>query len=110
MGVDWSAYSVIGVQLDEDFVNDFGDNEWGESKVNELGSNSPYGYVFGGSSYSGDFQHYFGLTYETDEWGTRHDIDGLNIDKVKEDLKSILEPLGQWEEKNFGIWTVLYSW
>ena len=32
----------------------------------------------------------------------------LNLEEIKEEMKNKLDPLGMWDEKKFGLWSLLY--
>ena len=35
-------------------------------------------------------------------------LTGENVEQIRDDLKSRLEPLGLWDARDFGLWTVLH--
>jgi len=47
---------------------------------------------------------------EQNEYNDKDDFSQIpdNIGEIKEKMKNILEPLGFWSEKDFGLWSVLY--
>jgi hypothetical protein len=51
----------------------------------------------------------FGIGDTYSNGGASYDFTALpNVNEVKEKLKSILEPLSMWDEKAFGLYSLLY--
>jgi len=96
MGADFRAYSVIGVEFDSNILED--DEHLGEFDVfhatDRVISVAGVGVVTG-SSNGGDPNKFKSL-------------DDVNVDEIKEKLKSILEPVGQWDESKFGLYAILH--
>ena len=97
MGADYRAYSVIGVEFDSSILED------DEENLGEFDVFHATDHVI---SVAG-----VGLTTGSSNGGdpnTFKSLDDVNVDEIKEKLKSILEPVGQWDESKFGLHAILY--
>lgn len=137
MSVVYYAYAVVGVRLlpkqfvtkdvkrvrgckhefDSDFCPVCGSPKWREEKISFDALATDEGDdkldVFHGIPvcYNTDDQYvYLGITAKTSYYGEEDEceINILSIEQIREKLKSVLEPLGIWDEKSFGLWAVLY--
>jgi len=136
MGVSYSAYTVVGIRVKEHqlykekrireckhpFVEDARFCPVCGKSMFSVEYESIAGYDEGSVEFLG-FDVYGGTLNEDDSIGTDIFIgvgclvddeyepkkfDLLNEEEVRNELKKKLEPLGLWNEKDFGIWTVLY--
>ncbi len=136
MGADFSAYTIIGISIDKErlfepskivraydhnyfetdgeycprtgkklwkIVQDSipewdGDEELGEYKVHR--STNGYDYIIGVVAADDTYSN----------GGNSVDFTRLpdNLAELKQDLKNYLEPLGMWDETNFGLYSILY--
>jgi hypothetical protein len=137
MGVDYSAVALIGVRVDLDnlmpkkkvkaFPHDYpeetmfcpktGRKLWDVERVPvdgyDEGKDLFHGFrVHAGTNWS-DGTHEMFIAFESvrvkDDDGTaiRH-LTGVNcISEMSKCMQSVLEPLGMWDENEFGLWVVL---
>ena len=137
MGADYSSYSIIGLKVDPDklyteairktynhnhpenmkFDPETGKKLWETrqepiSQFNESEEEfSGYPVVFGTDRGEAFICIYCASgTYSnggSNSSFTKIDED-FNLIKEKKEMKNLLEPLGLWNEKDFGLWTVLH--
>lgn len=98
MGVDYSAYAVVGVRLDPIRANL--DELRNDGLLCYWGTDHDYVYV--------------GIATGEDTYSNGGDDDSFvslqadDVAQIKEKLREYLEPIGLWDEKQFGLWSVLY--
>ena len=119
-------------KFDSDFCPLCGSPKWKERKISFDALVTDEGDdeldVFHGIpvSYDTDDRHvYLGITAKITDEGCGPDIatqsgrgpefvglsrttTKISVEQIREKLKSVLEPLGIWDEKSFGLWAVLY--
>lgn len=133
MSVSYTAYTIIGIEIfpenfivekkkpgcvhkhHTDFCSQCGAPKWiGKDKYID-GFNE---YSFHGAPFQGKWEMvistdgercFIGWVMEADDYHGAVIMKGIpDIDRIKTELMETLEPFGQWDEKLFGVWTVLY--
>lgn len=133
MGADYSSAAVIGVKIDQGklatskmvkaFPHDFGPDINFHPKTGKKLWMEKAEYIPQYDEYKGTLAG-FRVTFTTDNTtmycgivasGTHSNCGSEakrtkleDIGEIKAKLKSALEPLGLWDEKSFGLWTVLH--
>lgn len=110
MSVDWSAHTIIGCRITkEKFDNqDKLDHEdFDYLKMPSKYKNTYFTGIFG-DHYSGRSDYYVGIIMSDDSAkGKFYNVININFDKIKNDVKEILDKYDLYDEADFGIWTVL---
>lgn len=133
MSVDYYSYAVIGLKIDPSSLMKKTKKRGCNCKIEQIGKFCPEcrepSYVIDetpieGYDYSEQTFHGYKVVFSTDEqeaficaiyamsrsYEDKPSLSGVpyDIKKLKEDMKNVLGPLGFWNEKEFGLWSVLH--